>query len=112
MEKSDTTASTLTYIFYELAKQPELVPKLRDEVQSLLSAGKDLSNMNLQSLPLLNGIINETLRLHPPAGVLQRKTPPEGIMIGETFVPGNMTVFSPFFAAARSMSHLHTYKYR
>ena len=99
---SDTTASTLTSIFYELARFPETVSRLRNELKSLLDVGEDISNSNLQYLSLLNGVINEALRLYPPAGLLQRNTPAEGITIGQTFVPGNTTVFCPFFVTGRS----------
>lgn len=102
---SDTTASTLTSIFYELVKLPGGVARLHKEITDLQQAEKPISNQNLQTLPFLDGIINETLRLYPPAGVLQRKTPPEGITVEGTFVPGDMTVFCPFYAMGRSSSH-------
>ena len=101
---SDTTASTLTSIFYELVRLPDGVSRLRREITDMQQAGKQVSNKNLQNLPFLNGVINETLRLYPASGVLQRKTPPEGIRIGGTFVPGDMTVFCPFYAMGRSAS--------
>lgn len=41
-------------------------------------------------LPILNSVIKESLRLQPsiPSGV-QRVTPPDGLRIGERFIPGN-----------------------
>lgn len=101
---SETTASSLTSILYELAKTPDGILRLRNEITALADSGKHLSNQNLQSLDFLNGVINETLRLHPPTGLLQRKTPSGGIMIGETYVPGDVTVFCPFNVVGRSKS--------
>ena len=101
---SDTTASTLTNTSYELAKQPHLISQLRDALFPFINSSEGITNQNLQSLDLLNGIINETLRLHPPVLALQRKTPPEGLMIGETYVPGNMTVWCPQYVIGRSMT--------
>ncbi|KAI4255372.1 MAG: hypothetical protein LQ352_002604 [Teloschistes flavicans] len=103
---SDTTSSTLVCVLHELAKLPNGIPKLRSEIDSLLTAGKPISNHNLHSLTFLNGIINETLRLYPPTGMLQRITPPEGLDIGGTQIPGNTTVFCPFYALGRSGSSL------
>ncbi|KAI9874353.1 MAG: hypothetical protein M1830_009845 [Pleopsidium flavum] len=100
---SDTTAATLTYIFYELARNPCQLSKLRDEVATHVTSFGDVSHQKIQYLDHLNGVINETLRLHPPVPTaLQRNTPPEGIKIGETYVPGNMTVWCPQYVIGRS----------
>ncbi|KAG8528870.1 uncharacterized protein KY384_006559 [Bacidia gigantensis] len=99
---SDTTASTLTNLFYELARKPDLVSKIRDELQPLIKQGGDISDQKLQTLNLLTGVINETLRLHPPVLALQRKTPREGLTIGETYIPGDITVWCPQYVVGRS----------
>ncbi|KXT03056.1 hypothetical protein AC578_693 [Pseudocercospora eumusae] len=97
---SDTTSATLTFLFYELAKDPSQVKKLREELKPLVHEGwtdKDLANA-----PHLNGAINETLRLHPPvpSGVY-RRTPPEGTHVGDIYIPGDTTLFTPQFAMGR-----------
>ncbi|KAL4803988.1 cytochrome P450 [Aspergillus unguis] len=99
---SDTTASTLTFLFYHLAKDTELQEKFRQELSLLQEADENFSFKALQNAELLNGIINETLRLHPPvpSGVL-RLTPPGGITIGETFIPGDTTVVAPTYTLGR-----------
>lgn len=63
----------------------------------------------LSQLAYLDAVINETLRMHPPvpSGV-QRMTPPDGLRIGETFVPGNTIVQIPthtMFRGVCSFSH-------
>lgn len=94
---SDTTAATLTYLFYHLAREPEQARILREELAPLVPDVTNISHQAIQDAPHLNGVINETLRLHPPvpSGVL-RVTPPEGMNIGDTFIPGNITVSTPF----------------
>ncbi|KAI4168863.1 MAG: hypothetical protein LQ343_006076 [Gyalolechia ehrenbergii] len=73
---SDTVAMTMIYICYRLAKDPEQLEKLQKELDTLDSL-EDLKV--LQALPHLNGVINETLRLHPavPTGGL-RQAPASG----------------------------------
>lgn len=55
-----------------------------------------------QQLLHLNGIINETLRLHPAVrtGGL-RETPPGGAFICGRFVPGNIVVCAPRYTLSR-----------
>src|SRR6266851_5660152 len=63
MPNSDTTAATLTYIFYHLAMDPTQIEKLRAELHLMLSSGSALSVKDLQGAEYLNGVINEALRL-------------------------------------------------
>lgn len=96
---SDTTAATLTHLFYHLAQDPAHIKTLRDEIESL---GDDLSAPKLVPLKHLNGAINESLRLHPPVpGGVARITPPEGVTIGEQYIPGLVNVLCPSFSMFR-----------
>ncbi len=89
-------------MFYHLARDTTIQEKLRQELNSLRESDGSFSFKTLQSAELLNAIINETLRLHPPvpSGTL-RLTPPEGIKIGETFIPGDTTVVAPSYSIGR-----------
>ncbi|KAI4213021.1 MAG: hypothetical protein LQ351_004365 [Letrouitia transgressa] len=96
---SDTAAHTLIYLFFHLARRREHLSKLQQELATIDS----IENLRaLQSLPYLNGLINETLRLHPPVptGGL-RETPAEGVWIAGRFVPGNTTICAPRYTLAR-----------
>ncbi|KAK4155412.1 cytochrome P450 [Chaetomidium leptoderma] len=102
---SDTTASTLTFIFHYLAKYPDEVRKLRDEFTPLLAAsGKDhLDAKDVAKAVHLNGVIHETLRLNPPIpSGFPRVTPPEGITIAGRYIPGGTTVVIPLRTLGRS----------
>ena len=93
---SDTTAATLTCLFFQLALHPEKVVTLQEEIDELFNSTGTVDAASLGKLPYLNAVINETLRMHPPvpSGV-QRKTPPQGLTIGSTFIPGNTIVQIP-----------------
>lgn len=87
---------------YELVKQPHYIDQLRDELAPF-AQGHHVDFRGIQNLPIMNAIIYETLRLHPPVPtVLPRLTPPEGIMVGDVHVPGHMTVWCPQYAIGRS----------
>jgi cytochrome P450 len=78
---SDTTAASLTNAFYFMAKDPAVYKKLQRIVDTAFPGGEsDFNYTTAASLPFLDGIINETLRLTPsvPEG-LMRTTPAEGL---------------------------------
>lgn len=62
---SDTTAATLTWLFYELCKDLAVQAKLRDAVDQIKPEKVFLDADDLTDCPYLDGAINEALRLHP-----------------------------------------------
>ncbi|KAJ2973892.1 hypothetical protein NQ176_g6345 [Zarea fungicola] len=93
---SDTTAASLTCLFFELATHPTVLKSLQEELDAHFFNGGELSYPSLSKLRYLQACINETLRMHPaiPSG-LQRMTPPEGLRIGDIWIPGNTIVKVP-----------------
>jgi cytochrome P450 len=89
---SDTTAPTLTFLLYCLAQHPENQQKLFDELSSV-----DILDIStLATLPHLNGCIDESMRLYPVAATsISRQTPPQGVNIGSTYIPGDVIVVAP-----------------
>src|SRR5579859_8031487 len=87
----DTTAIALTYLSYELAKHPEYFSRLSQELENYKTVD-DLQSSELEKLPLLNGVIRETLRLYPPVPgpIATRCCPPEGTTLGGYFIPGGV----------------------
>ncbi|KAJ5357281.1 L-ornithine-N5-monooxygenase [Penicillium brevicompactum] len=63
---SDTTASTLSAMIFELVKSPRHIEILRQEVAPYMQASGEVLNQDITHLEHLNAVINETLRLHPP----------------------------------------------
>lgn len=93
---SDTTSTTLVYIFFHLAADSRLVQRLREELALLIGDRGHITHQYIQDAQLLNGCINETLRLsHPAPSGLFRMTPKEGVYVGETFIPGGTVVQMP-----------------
>lgn len=98
---SDTTAATLTYCARELIKHPNAAEKLRREVAAHIRDGQ-VDHISIQKCAYLNAVIDEALRLHPPvpAGLI-RTTPPEGITVGKTYIPGDVNVILPLWSIQR-----------
>lgn len=64
----DTTAGTLSFCLFELARNPEVVSKLRAEISARIGVGasaKKPSYTDLKEMKYLNSVLNETLRLYP-----------------------------------------------
>ncbi|KAK0452219.1 cytochrome P450 [Armillaria borealis] len=63
----ETTANSLTWTLYELAKRPDLQTKLRNEVKDMEKAigGAEFSVADLESMPYLQAVMKEALRMHP-----------------------------------------------
>ncbi|KJA23708.1 hypothetical protein HYPSUDRAFT_163021 [Hypholoma sublateritium FD-334 SS-4] len=59
----DTTASTLLWILYALAVNPEWQDKLRREINNAFH-GEPINELDYDKLPILNAVIKEVLRSH------------------------------------------------
>ncbi|MCU0443552.1 MAG: cytochrome P450 [Microscillaceae bacterium] len=91
MAGHDTTASTLTSLFYELAVNPNWQEALR-EISQQFAAGDQISFQNLHNqLVELDWAIKETLRLHPPLIMIPRKSTQE-IQFGNLSIPPQTAV--------------------
>ena len=63
----ETTASLLTYVSHSLAVHPEIQAKLRQEILEAKNQNNGVLDYDtLMSLPYLDAVINETLRMYPP----------------------------------------------
>lgn len=101
---SETTASTLTFLVYHLARDPSLQSTLFKElVAHKIQDSTAITVDAVRDLPYLNALVKEALRLHPPApSGIARDTPPEGLQMGDVFIPGNITVTTPLYSIHRS----------
>ncbi|KAF1958297.1 pisatin demethylase [Byssothecium circinans] len=97
---SETTAISLSSVFYFLLKHPHAYAKLMQELDEAVANGivearpdKTVSWAESQKLPYLDAVIQESFRVHPAAGLLlERVVPPQGMDILGTFVPGGTIV--------------------
>ncbi|XP_077285508.1 uncharacterized protein LOC143910785 [Arctopsyche grandis] len=69
----DTTSSVLTFFFYEVSRRPDIVKKLNEEIDELISqAGDTLMFADVQKLKYLDMCLSEVLRMWPPASAVDR----------------------------------------
>lgn len=106
---SDTSATGMRGTLFCLISNPKAYTKLMAEIDAAVADGRIPSSLDMaipdlvaRELPYLQACIKEGIRWHPPiAGMLTKKTPPEGDTINGYFVPGGVTIsyvipFSPY----------------
>jgi cytochrome P450 len=62
----DTSSSTLSFLLYELARHPEVMGRVVEELARVLAGRSPTAQELLEQLPTLSMAIDETLRLYPP----------------------------------------------
>ena len=87
---TDTTGVTLTYLTWAVLQRSQLQAALEAEVDELK---EDFTENDLIGLPLLNAVIEETLRLYGAApSSLPRVVPVGGSRLGGHFIAQGTTV--------------------
>jgi cytochrome P450 len=83
----ETTANALSWSFYLLSQHPHVVTKLHNELTAVLN-GRAPTFDDLTSLPYTRAVLEESLRLYPPAVSLLRLTANETTLAGHTIPKG------------------------
>jgi sterol 14-demethylase len=92
-----TSSNTAAWACLELARHPEYQKEVMAEVDSIYGNGEDLSFASLRELPVTEGFVMETLRLHPPLLTLMRQVVNQPFEYqGNTFEVGTNLVISPY----------------
>ncbi|MFI3197269.1 MAG: cytochrome P450 [Methylococcaceae bacterium] len=68
-----TTAGTAAWTLLELARRPEALVVVLNELDELFGADGEVTFQSLREIPALENVIKEVLRLHPPLIFLIRK---------------------------------------
>lgn len=95
----ETTALSLAWSFYLCAFDQEVQERARKEAQSVLQ-GRAATGEDIDQLPFIRQIIEEALRLYPPAGVVSRTARNADDLNGAEIRPGD-TVMIPIYALGR-----------
>ncbi|KAL0270233.1 UNVERIFIED_CONTAM: hypothetical protein PYX00_007705 [Menopon gallinae] len=69
----ETSSTTMQFILYELALNPDIQDRLRKEIlEGLAESGGEMTYENVHNMKYMGQVIEETLRKHPPATFLVR----------------------------------------
>ncbi|KAI9458422.1 cytochrome P450 [Lactarius psammicola] len=114
---TDTTSSALSRILHLLALHPEIQDKLRKELKEACKENEELTHDQLVSLPFLEAVCRESLRLYAPVPGVMRTARSDvmlplsspihdvdGHEVHEIFVPKNTNVFVQMYNLNRDPS--------
>jgi cytochrome P450 len=89
----ETTAVALSWAWFALNQNPEVLAKLQQELDRVLQ-GRQLETSDLPNLPYTQAVFEETLRLYPPVPMTVR-SPEQDTQVGAyDFPKGTLTAIS------------------
>ena len=97
----ETTASTLSWVWYLLSQHPTVESRLSSELQTCSGAS---ATDPLAGVPYLRQIIDEAMRLYPPGWLMTRRAINDD-RIGDYFVPAGTEVYISPYLIHRNPAH-------
>jgi cytochrome P450 len=90
-----TTATFLAGVTYYLGHNKHATFRLQQELRSRFNSLDDINSKELLNCEYLNAVVEEGLRIYPPAGAghLSRIVPPGGCEIDGEFIPEGVSYF-------------------
>ncbi|KAF2403885.1 cytochrome P450 [Trichodelitschia bisporula] len=95
----ETTAAAFVWAVYHLAKHPGIQKRLRDEIRANVSldpAHQNEAMSSMEHLPLLNAVLNESLRLYPPVHQNFRMAVRDTSILGYPVLKGTYVVINNY----------------
>ena len=101
----ETTANALTYTAYLLALNPDIQDKLIGQIKEYFARHPNVSLYDMaQELTYLDMVVQESLRLYPPAPVTARHCT-ETTTVGEVVIPKGVQVTVPIWHIHHNAEH-------
>jgi cytochrome P450 len=91
----ETTALTLSWAWWLLAQNPSAEARLHEEVDAVLGTDGSARSPSVDDLPRLRwteAVVNEAMRLYPPAWTIGREAT-EDVVLGDYLIPRGTTVY-------------------
>jgi cytochrome P450 len=89
----ETTAQMLTWTWYALSQNAAVEARLQEELDGVLGV-RPIEPSDLPKLPYLQAVMNEVLRLYPPAYIMAREVISPCEIAGYTLRPKSTVLFS------------------
>ncbi|CAM1311327.1 CYP3A4 (predicted) [Pycnogonum litorale] len=96
----DTTGSALSFTAYQLAMNPECQDKAIEEVDKVLEKYGKIDYYSVQEMTYLQAVINESLRIYPPASRMERHCSRD-CQLGDIYVPKDTVIHYSIYSLHR-----------
>ncbi|XP_060908492.1 cholesterol 24-hydroxylase-like [Labrus mixtus] len=96
----ETTANQLAFCIMELGRQPDILEKVKKEVDDVIGMKQEVSYDDLGKLVYLSQVLKETLRLYPTAPGTSRDIL-EDMVIDGVHIPAGVTLFLSSYTCGR-----------
>ncbi len=100
----ETVAAALTWALHLLAAHPPVQERLGAELDAVLGAGPRARPPgwdDLSALPFTRAVLDEALRLYPPAWVISRRAVADDVLLGVDVPAGTLILLSPWLLHRR-----------
>jgi cytochrome P450 len=91
----DTTSSSAGWLVYALGANPSAFAALREQVRDTIGDRAPTID-DLRAMPLVDGVVRETLRLWPPGAVSGRTAIDDFEVLGHRIPGGSTVLYSPY----------------
>uniref|UniRef100_A0A674BBA0 Cholesterol 24-hydroxylase n=1 Tax=Salmo trutta TaxID=8032 RepID=A0A674BBA0_SALTR len=96
MTGQETTANQIAFAVMELGRLPEILTKVKQEVDDVIGMKQEISFDDLGKMTYLSQVLKETLRLYPTAPGTSRFIPNDIVINGIPIPAGVSCVFSSY----------------
>ncbi|XP_005229040.2 cytochrome P450 3A29-like [Falco peregrinus] len=96
----ETSSSTLSYISYNLATHPDVQQRLQEEIDANLPNKAAPMYNTIMQMEYLDMVVNESLRLFPPVGRIERVCK-KTVELNSVTIPKGMVVLIPVYVLHR-----------
>ncbi|XP_027338962.1 flavonoid 3'-monooxygenase-like [Abrus precatorius] len=98
---TDTSSSTTEWAIAELIRNPKMMAKVQQELDSVVGRDRNVKEEDLAHLPYLQAVVKETFRLHPSTPLSLPRVAAESCEIFGFHIPKGATLLVNVWAIAR-----------
>ncbi|WVZ65098.1 hypothetical protein U9M48_014519 [Paspalum notatum var. saurae] len=98
---TESSAVTVEWAISELLKKPDVIAKATEELDRVIGRGRWVTEKDIPSLPYVDAIVKETMRLHPVAPMLVPRLSREDTTVAGYDIPAGTRVLVSVWSIGR-----------